>query len=333
MKFKIAVAGNTDVGLVRSINEDNFVINEEENLFVVCDGMGGHQAGEVASKEACDVIDLCFSSMSAELAADTALDPGVELPPRGDLIIKAIRIANRSVYTKSRNRTELTGMGTTVVGAVLDENLICIAHAGDSRAYRVVDDSITQLTSDHSWVAELEKSGTYTAKEAEQMVNKNVITRALGVHDSIEVDFRADEFNPGELYILCTDGLCGYVEDDVILDVTLQSKGNVTNIANNLVKLANERGGQDNVTVVALQIKEAEGDRKFEPINPITIGKETDSAIMRENEIIRSIETFRALGEEKSEKKTSKKAGIWPLMIMFMAFVLIALLIFYFFVK
>jgi serine/threonine protein phosphatase PrpC len=287
--LKYTVAGKTDIGLVRSINEDYFRIDEENNLFVVCDGMGGHQAGEVASKEACDIITHCFSTLAEEIISDEALKIPARFAPRSDLLIKAIRIANRSIYIRSRSRSDLSGMGTTVIAAVLEDHLIGIAHAGDSRAYRLTENRLVQLTSDHSWVSELQKNAQYTEEEAAEVINRNIITRALGVRERVEIDFRADSVKPGEIYILCTDGLSGYARNEEIQAAAVECGDDIDKIVDNLVKLAIDQGGSDNITVVAIRIDEVQDNPELEMTKPVTVGVESDDTMYRENQILDSI--------------------------------------------
>ncbi len=329
MSLKITVAGKSDVGLVRKGNEDSFRVDLEDNLFLVCDGMGGHQAGEVASKNACDIISYCFVESAEEMGHDPALQIPAQFPASGDLLIKAIRLANRSIYIKSRSRSEYTGMGTTVVSAVFQDDLINIAHVGDSRAYRLLDTGLVPLTTDHSWVSELKQSGQFSPDEVEKMVGKNVITRALGVNERVEIDYRADRVKPGEIYILCTDGLCAYAEDSEIFSAAKACNRDVEKIAETLVQLANDHGGQDNVTVVAIRIDEAGGDSPLTEVKPVTIAVEGEDALLRENQILESLLKQVEKTQDVVLQVTKKRSGK-PLFLIFLAFVVIAALAIYF---
>jgi serine/threonine protein phosphatase PrpC len=334
LDLKITAAGKTDIGHVRSINEDCLRIDEEHNLFIVCDGMGGHQAGEVASREACDIRGYCCSNLAEEIAGDSALAIPAGFPALGDLLIKGIRIANRSIYIKSRSRSDYSGMGTTIVAAILQDDLINIAHVGDSRAYLMTADRLVPLTKDHSWVSELEQSGQYSKEEAAQLVNKNVITRALGIHETVEIDYRADRTKAGDIYIMCTDGLCGYVDDNDIRSVAAECGGDVNVIVDNLVQMANDRGGSDNVTVFALRIDKADGGPESPAVEPVTVSKEGDDAILRENQIVESFSRFREqtqkiAGTQEPERKINVLATISVLI----AIIIIAVLAYYLFLK
>jgi len=224
MPSSFRVAGKSDVGLVRPGNEDFLHIDEQNAVFAVCDGMGGHQAGEVASMMAASTLDTAFNRLSRELLADETLAIGRALPDNGNLLLRAIRVANRGIYTKAAVDPALNGMGTTVVALSLKDDMLSVAHVGDSRAYRLEDRSVTPLTSDHSWVAEIQQQQNITEAEASKMVGKNVITRALGVRDTVEVDYRLIRVKPGDKFILCSDGLCGFADDDEIFSVAHKAR-------------------------------------------------------------------------------------------------------------
>lgn len=293
MNLKITAFGKTDVGLVRSSNEDSFRMDDELNLFLVCDGMGGHQAGEVASKEACEIIQYCFSNLADEISHDSILSIPAAFPVMGDLLVKSIRVANRSIYIKSRSRSDYSGMGTTIVAAVFQDDLINIAHVGDSRVYLYAGESLTPLTVDHSWVAELERTGQYSSQEVAMMANKNVITRALGIHETVEIDYRARKIRTGDIYMFCSDGLCGYASDEDIFMVMRECGDDVEQIANSLVQLANDHGGVDNVSVLAVRVDQVEDRPETNEISPVTISAEEDEAVLRENQIVESISKLR----------------------------------------
>lgn len=232
----------TDVGKVREINEDSYYVDEEDGLFIVADGMGGHQAGEVASEMAVKTI----SSMIKEAISQKVKDNQV---PK--VIKKAIGRANEEIYTKSMRNPDLNGMGTTVVLALCRNNKIYIAHVGDSRAYLIRKNMIKQLTEDHSVVANLIKAGEITAKEARTHHLRHVITRALGTSDNVEIDICSYYWQKGDYFLLCSDGLTDLMEDEEIKGIVL-SGGDPQRSCEDLVNLANERGGRDNITVVLI---------------------------------------------------------------------------------
>jgi protein phosphatase len=329
LALRITVAGKSDRGLVRTGNEDSFRVDTENNLFIVCDGMGGHQAGEVASKEACEIMSYGFTQAAEQMVSDPALQLSAQFPPRGDLLIKSIRLANLSVYIRSRSRSEYSGMGTTVVAAAIDDSVINIAHVGDSRAYRLDGNGLRPLTTDHSWVSELKQSGQFSAVEAEQIVGKNVITRALGVNKRVEVDFRADRLRAGEIYILCTDGLCGYADDSDIYAAAKSCDKDVQKIVDTLIQLANDRGGQDNVTVIAIRVDEVPEETSAPETSPVTIGIESDEALMRENEILEGL-TKRAERTQEVAIQLAQREKGFSLALLFAIFIIIAVLAIYF---
>jgi len=334
LKIDYSAAGKTDKGLVRAGNEDSILLNQDSNIFIVCDGMGGHQAGEVASKEACEVINFCFTNLADRIQSKTELNLPDRIPPRGDLLVKAIRIANRSIYIHSRSAVNLTGMGTTVVAVALEEGLLSIAHAGDSRVYRLFNGELTRLTTDHSWVSELQASGNMTEEEANMVAGKNVITRALGVNERVDIDYRANKVTSGEIYILCSDGLCGYAEDDEIKKVALECDGDVDKIVKRLIQLANDHGGQDNVSVVALKIIEAEVRQNVSAYEPVTISKEDDAALAVENELVNAIldlkKSLESTQVEEELTTQEKRKSAFPLFLIFLVFIVIAIVFIYF---
>ena len=329
LSLRLSFAGKTDKGLVRAGNEDFYKIVEDNDLFVVCDGMGGHQAGEVASRDACETIAYCFTELSEQILTNPTLTIEHTLPRQGDLLVRAIRIANRSIYLRSRSNSELTGMGTTIVTATFENDLIQIAHVGDSRAYLMAGNALTRMTTDHSWVSEMQNAGQLTEEQATELVARNVITRALGVNDRVEIDYRAHPVKAGEIYILCSDGLCGYADDEEIYAAAAGCRGDVEAIVDNLVELANDHGGQDNVTVVAVKIEDVETAADHKPVEPLTIPKESDEALLAENDIVNSILSLRQQEEEAQPKKKAK-TGRLTLTLIFLLFVIIAAIFIYF---
>ena len=238
------IVAKTDKGIVRDSNQDAYAVGElpgEVAWAVVCDGMGGAAGGNIASalavKVISDKITSCFNEKMREASIKNLLD-------------SAITAANIEVYDMAYSRPELTGMGTTVVCAILREGEAFIAHAGDSRAYIAGKDSVTQITTDHSYVQDLVAKGKITASEAEHHPNKNYITRAVGIDKRIEIDFDQIDLSDDDILILCSDGLSNYVSADEIHEEI--SDGQYYAFADRLVKKANQNGGGDNITVVAI---------------------------------------------------------------------------------
>ncbi len=235
------VSHATDVGKAREINEDSYYVDEEVGLFIVADGMGGHQAGEVAS-------EVAVKTISSTIKEAISQNPKGNQVPK--VIEKAIAKANEEIYTRSIGNPDLNGMGTTIVLALCQKNKVYIAHVGDSRAYMIQNNTIKQLTQDHSAVANLIKRGEITARQARIHPQRHIITRALGTSEDVEIDISSYPWQKGEYFILCSDGLTDMLEDEEIKDVVSSHEGSSYDKCRELINLANERGGQDNVTVI-----------------------------------------------------------------------------------
>jgi serine/threonine protein phosphatase PrpC len=236
--------GATHVGRVRTLNEDHFVARPDENLWVVADGMGGHNGGEIASEIASETVGTAFVHRSI------------------DGLIEAVETANAAVYNAGVEDPQLTGMGTTVVAlAVVDHEateVLAIANVGDSRCYRYADGELDQVTTDHSLVAEMVREGSLSPEEAAVHPQRNIVTRVLGVHDDVPVDVFAVDPYPGDRYLLCSDGLFNEVPEEGIASV-LRSVADPNQAAAELVHLAIDGGGRDNITVVLVDVVEDGG--------------------------------------------------------------------------
>ena len=236
------IVAKTDIGKKRSTNQDSYVTGELPGSVawaVVCDGMGGAAGGSVASSTA--VISEKINS---------AYRTGMSPKSIKNMIMTAITAANISVYDISKANKELEGMGTTVVCCVVADGVAYIAHAGDSRAYSIKGDTVAQLTKDHSVVQELVETGKLTQEQAKSHPRKNLITRALGVEENIKIDYCEYDMSENEVILLCTDGLTNYVENAEFSEVI--KNNSYYEIADLLVNMANENGGGDNITVVAI---------------------------------------------------------------------------------
>ncbi len=230
-------AGVTDTGRRRLRNEDAFIC--EPPLFAVADGMGGARAGEVAAGLAAAALE--------EAGSETRGAEGVAA-----LIVEA----NRRIWERSRNDPRTAGMGTTVTAALVDASTgaVAIGHVGDSRAYLLRDGTLEQLTTDHSLVAELVESGVLTPEEAERHPQRSAITRALGTEPTVEVDAFTMQAEPGDLFLVCSDGLSAMISDDAVSSAITTADGDPERAADALVAAANARGGEDNITVVLFEI-------------------------------------------------------------------------------
>lgn len=233
----------SDTGRRRIQNEDTYVCAAP--LFAVADGMGGAQAGEVASRIATTVFEERLPTLRGE-----------------DAVAAMVMEANERIYRHALHNPAVAGMGTTVTALLVDEGAgtIVIGHVGDSRAYLFRDGVLTQLTEDHSLVAELVRTGRLTPEDAEQHPHRSVITRAVGTEPSVEVDVRTIPAEPGDLYVICSDGLTDMLRDTEIADAVADAAGEPSAVTEALVSAANRAGGIDNVTVVAFEI--VDGDRE-----------------------------------------------------------------------
>ncbi len=286
----ILSAGKTDIGLVRTSNEDCLKLLPSKNLYIVCDGMGGHSAGEVASAAACDVISRLYDNHFDPLLKDNRLRLPRLFAPSTDVLVKTVRIANHRIFRMAAEDTTRAGMGTTIVAAALEEDVLTILHVGDSRAYRYYGEELSRLTIDHSWAAEIEQSEHVSAEEARRMVNRNVITRALGVRETVEIDVSVRKVVDGDLYILCSDGLCGLVKDDDIRRVVAGCHGEVQSIAGQLIQLAKDRGGTDNITVAALKVVGDPPVSSLTEMDTVTVDAEPSEYFAAEMEWVETME-------------------------------------------
>lgn len=253
--MKIIAAGMSDVGQQREHNEDSFCILPEYDLFIVADGMGGHRAGDVASKMATHTIASFFQATSKEDATwPFHFDP--HLSVEENRLITGIKVANKRIFEASTRYREVHGMGTTVVGALFasERGRMYVAHVGDSRAYRVRKGEITQLTRDHSLLNDYLLVMPDMPQEQRDELPKNVITRALGMQDSVVVDLVPEQPQPGDTYVLCSDGLSGMITDEVICEVVLAAGDDGEAACRALIERANANGGDDNITVVVLRV-------------------------------------------------------------------------------
>ena len=253
--MRLIVSAMTDQGLVRPNNEDNFYIAEEKGILVVADGMGGHASGEVASKMAIDIIRDSFKGESGESEPIIGKynDDYSETTNR---IGSAIRLANMAIYEASQNDPRWQGMGTTLAAVIVNNKRLSIAHVGDSRVYLIRAGDIAQLTDDHTLVYEQVKREIMTKEEADVSDMKNLLTRAVGIRPEVEVDLDELTLADGDILILCTDGLSSMVTDDDILSVVI-SVEDPSVACDRLVDLANNNGGQDNITVIVAYLKKS----------------------------------------------------------------------------
>lgn len=256
LRGKIDFAELTDTGRVREHNEDAIGTTGDIGLMVLADGMGGYNAGEVASGIAVQIVtELAAEGATREERHD--IDPHSGMMRQSIVLRDAIYRANKIIYQTAQSQTDCEGMGTTIVACMFYDNKISVAHVGDSRAYRLRGGQLDQVTLDHSLLQELVDRGFYSAEEAQRSTNRNYVTRALGVEPTVEVEVHEYDVLPDDIYLLCSDGLCDMVEDDDIHLTISTFNASLDVVGQQLVDLANDHGGRDNVSVMLAQVKEA----------------------------------------------------------------------------
>lgn len=239
------IKGSSDIGKVRTANEDKFdfgTFDDGTAWAIVCDGMGGARGGSIASSIVVDMVGdkirKCYNKLMPVYSFE-------------NIFLSTITTSNVIVNDRSYSDTELRGMGTTIVSAIVKDNQACLAHVGDSRIYKLTSEGITQITKDHSLAQEMLDNGQITQEEFINYPKKNIITRALGIDEKVDIDFDFTDISEGETLLLCTDGLSGLLSDDEIFEI--YSNTDFDLLCDEYIKAANEKGGYDNVTVVVMK--------------------------------------------------------------------------------
>jgi protein phosphatase len=258
MSLTLEVAGRSDVGRVRPSNEDNFGYDQRLGIFVVCDGMGGHAAGEVASQIAVDTILTYFRERAPKVEDNALLD---DAPVGARLLAEAVKKANDAILDYAEAHKNMTGMGTTLVAARFFDGVCSIAHVGDSRIYLFREGQLLQLTEDHSLVMEQVRRGMLTLEEAKQSSVQNVITRALGTEEGTLPDLGEFPAQDGDIVLLTTDGVLRHVADQEISAILLQLPS-LEAACQTLIDAANEGGGDDNATCVLVRVRKGKTDEQ-----------------------------------------------------------------------
>jgi serine/threonine protein phosphatase PrpC len=249
----LEIVSRTDPGMVRAHNEDAVVADVAHGIVVLADGMGGYNAGEVASGMATTVIATEVAQALASVNPQDT-DPQTRRPRAERLLHDQILKANTSIYQAAQSQPQYAGMGTTLVTCLFYDNRMTVAHLGDSRLYRMRDGALTQITRDHSLLQEQIDSGLITPEQAKTAQHRNLVTKALGIDPVVEPEIREYRTAPGDIYLLCSDGLCDMVSDDDI-SMALEALGaNLELAAQQLVQMANDNGGRDNVSVILVRI-------------------------------------------------------------------------------
>jgi PPM family protein phosphatase len=251
----LEIVGHTDPGMVRSHNEDSIANDPRHGLAILADGMGGYNAGEVASGMATTVLMTELQAVLAQTPPFTPAEGGAELGTVAAHILREqIAKANHAIYSSAQSQPQYSGMGTTLVTAIFYDNKMTVAHIGDSRLYRLRAGKFSQVTRDHSLLQEQLDSGMITPEEAKHSQNKNLVTRALGIDPTVEAEVHDYETEAGDIYLLCSDGLSDMVEDEEI-GLTLETLGGNLNLcAQQLVQMANDNGGRDNISVLLVKV-------------------------------------------------------------------------------
>lgn len=279
MKLAIQAAGKTDVGVVRTNNEDNFGYDAREGIFVVCDGMGGQAAGELASKIAVDTVMNYFHQESRKSDSQVLGRGFSDVSDRANSLANAIHLANQAIQDAAAHNPGQAGMGSTIVAVCTAGSEFSIANIGDSRIYLIRGEAIQQLTSDHSLVMEQVRRGLMTLEEAEKSEMQNVIVRALGTEESVEPDLEDHEFVPGDVLMLCSDGLSRYVKENIILEI-IRGTEDLEQACEKLIEAAKTGGSDDNITCVLVRAREQDqswGGRLKNLISPGNSSRHTSS--------------------------------------------------------
>ena len=293
--MKIIGTSRTDVGKLRTENQDFYGFWPERDLYFVCDGMGGGAAGDFASKMAVEVIDKAYDVLNKDSICSLIGNKNADIDEKLLKPIACLKLANRQLCNLQAKYLKLKGMGTTAVGAFFEKEkaLLHIYNVGDSRIYRIRNGNIKQLTEDHSKIQELLSKGKMTQADAKTAEFQSMITRALGTANSLKVDYKAEVVKNEDIYVFCSDGLNGELDDAHIRDIVCLNKSDLNEIASELVLAANNAGGRDNTTVIILKVvddgKPAEVPADYQE-QILLFDEETKEEISNENSVIKNIE-------------------------------------------
>ncbi len=250
------MAGKTDIGRQRTRNEDHFLIMKEYSLTAVADGMGGHVDGNIASQIAVDTLMEKYTTEYQNLLDEFSGNTEQLLLAQEKFLAKTVQEANKNIFARNRGAFSLEGMGTTIVALQISQGYAITACVGDSRIYLLRKNSLVQLTQDHSLVSELLRYNIIATKDLQRLQNKNIITRALGMSESVLVDTNTHEILVGDIFLLCSDGLTDLMTDEKICEILAQNQSDISLAHDLLIDEANHLGGQDNITVSIVKIVE-----------------------------------------------------------------------------
>lgn len=283
--IEVVTAALTDVGNLRKFNEDSVYISADGNLVIVCDGMGGHVAGGLASKIAVETIKDIYYNFKAVQVDSVVADVQENLLPSTRALVAAVRLANRRIFNMATKYEKLRGMGTTVVALSFDNQSASMVHVGDSRIFRISDGKILQLTVDHSWLNELIEDDEIEENEIDTFAQKNVITRALGTSPNIKIDVHCERYKKDDIYVLCTDGLHSSIAANEIETSFLKPETAFEQITKELIETAKKRDGTDNITLAVAKVKQASRKSKYAGASN-TIQEEEEKISSKEDKLI-----------------------------------------------
>ena len=252
LKGKVLIKGQTDVGSVRDHNEDAISSDENIGLAILADGMGGHRGGEMASAITVSTVLEQITGKTKKITSGET-DDETGYSAESIAVHEAVTLANKNVHDSSEANAQYRGMGTTVVVVLFYDNRFTVAHVGDSRLYRLRDGELEQITRDHSLMQELIDRGFYTPEQARNSLNKNLVTRAIGIDASVQIDIQEDVAMVDDVYLLCSDGVTDMIEDDLIKSAMLENVDDLEKAAAEIIRLSNEHGGKDNISALLVK--------------------------------------------------------------------------------
>jgi len=253
-QMRVRLAGKTDVGQVRALNEDNLLVAKDKPLCVVADGMGGHACGEVASRIAVETIDRFYRDTEADVPSNWPF-PMPKVQTELQRMTTAVKLANSRIYWTASQDTQKKGMGCTIDAIFFDKNRTYIGHVGDSRVYRLRNGHLEQITEDHSLLNDYRKIRDMSTDEIENFPHKNVVVRGLGLSEHVSVEILMDSYQLGDLFLLCSDGLNDMLSDEQIANLLIRAQDGLDAAATALIDSANAAGGRDNITVLLAQVE------------------------------------------------------------------------------
>jgi PPM family protein phosphatase len=255
LSTKLEIVNQSDVGRKRPHNEDSTITDNQNGLVILADGMGGYKAGEVASALAVTNV-LHGITEGLKKAKKGQIDEKTGFCNESLVVREMVVQANSDIYNTAKTDPQCQGMGTTIVVGLFHDNILSIAHVGDSRLYRLRNNELQQVTKDHSLIQELIDRGLYTPEEAHANTPKNLVTRAMGIEPDVDVDLVEESVLPDDIYLLCSDGLNDMVKDEEIHLTLSKYSANLAQTADKLVEFANKRGGKDNISIILVRIRE-----------------------------------------------------------------------------